>query len=350
MKKFLLVSSVFVFFANVSIAHAKKNIVVIGTGGTIAGVSKSENDAKYAPSSIGIQDVIKSVPKLSELADIEGEQLFQISSQDMNEEAWLKIARKTQELVDKREVDGVVITHGTDTLEETAYFLNLVIKTEKPVVVVGSMRPATSTSCDGALNLYNAVAVAASSEAKRKGVLVVFNDNILTARDVSKIHTTNVDAFVSNNFGPIGSVYYGKVKIYFEPLRTHTNRSVFDISAIKSLPKVDIIYGYANPEASIIDQLITAKTRGIVLAGVGDGNIAKESLQKLISASKAGIKVVRSSRLGSGFVMRNTEVEDDEYDFITADNLNPQKARILLMLSLTKTDDSKKIQNLFWSY
>ncbi len=351
LKKQTLLASFFVlFFASYSIAEAKKNIVVIATGGTIAGVGASADDSKYSASKVGVDGIIASVPNIANLANLKGEQLFQMSSENMNSETWLKIAKRVYELTDRNDVDGIVITHGTDTIEETAYFLNLVIKTKKPIVIVGAMRPSTSISADGPLNLYNAVAVAASSEARNKGVLVVFNDNIYNARDVAKTNTNNVATFASNNFGPIGNVYYGKVRIYFEPLRNHTNKSTFDVRNLTSLPKVDILYGYTNQDTSTLDALITNKTHGIVFAGVGDGNLGKDTLARAIEASKTGVKIVRSSRLGSGFVVRNAEINDDEYGFITADNLTPQKARILLMLSLTKTKDSEKIQNIFWSY
>lgn len=331
-------------------AFAKQNIVVLATGGTIAGVGSSSSGSKYAAGKVTIQELLDATPSLSELANLKGEQLMQISSENMNDEVWIKIAKKVDELTNSSKVDGIVITHGTDTIEETAYFLNLTVKTTKPIVLVGAMRPSTSISADGPLNLYNAIAVAANKESKNKGVLVVFNDDIFDARSVTKGHTSNVAAFNSPNFGAIGNVHYGKVRFYFESLRTHTNSSAFDIDDIESLPKVDIVYGHTGQDSSVVDKFIENGAAGIVFAGVGDGNIYKETLGKLIEARKNNIILVRSARVGAGYVVPNAEIEDDENGFVTADNLSPQKARILLKLALTNTKNPQKIQKIFWSY
>ena len=352
MKKqiFLILVSVLFYFYSTDSEARMKNIAIIATGGTISGAGESASEAKYASAKITVDSIVASVPNISKLANVKSEQLLQIGSENMNDETWIKIAKRVNELLGKRDIDGVVITHGTDTIEETAYFLNLVIRSKKPIILVGSMRPSTSLSADGPLNLYNAVAVAASEEAVNKGVLIVFNDNIYAARDVSKTNTTNVAAFESLNFGPIGNVHYGKTRIYYNPIRNHTSKSMFDIGDLEFLPKVDIVYGYANHNSTIIEQLINSGTKGIIYAGVGDGNIYKDTLTKLINASKNNTILVRGSRVGSGFVVPNAEINDDEYKFVTADNLSPQKARILLMLSLTKTNDYKKIQDIFWNY
>lgn len=329
-------------------ALAKKNIVIVATGGTIAGVGESAHGSKYLAGKITINQMLEANPVLQNLANLKGEQLLQMSSENMNDDSWLTIARKVNELVRSRSVDGVVITHGTDTLEETAYFLNLTIRTTKPIVLVGAMRPSSSVSADGPLNLYNAIAVATNENAKNKGVLVVFNDQIFAARDVTKMHTTNVAAFNSPNFGPMGTSHYGDVIFYYSPLRKHTNNSVFNIRDIKDLPKVDILYGHTNQDETVIDRLIENNTKAIVFAGVGDGNIYKTTLEKLISARKEkNLILLRSSRTGAGFVVRNAEIEDDKNDFVTADNLSPPKARILLKLALTKTSNTKKIQEIF---
>jgi L-asparaginase len=331
-------------------ALAKKNIVILATGGTIAGNGASSHGSKYSAGKVGIQQLIDATPSLSELANLKGEQLMQISSENMNDETWLTIGKRVYDLVNSGSVDGVVITHGTDTIEETAYFLNLTIRSKKPIVLVGSMRPSTSISADGPLNLYNAISVAASKEAQNKGVLVVFNDNIYAARDVTKGHSSNVAAFDAPNFGPIGNAHYGNVRFYYNPLRIHTAKSAFNIKDLDKLPKVDIVYGHTGQDDSVIDQLIKSGSEGIVFAGVGDGNIYKTALDKLITARKNNIAVVRSSRVGAGYIVPNAEISDDENGFVTADNLSPQKARILLKLSLTKTKDSEKIQKIFWSY
>ena len=332
-------------------ALAKKNVVILATGGTIAGVGSSSHGSKYSSGKITIDQMINSNPDLATLANLKGEQVFQMGSENMNDDSWLAIGKKVYDLVNSSKVDAVVITHGTDTLEETAYFLNLTVRTKKPIIIVGAMRPSTSISADGSLNLYNAIAVATSKEAQNKGALVVFNDQIFAARDVMKNHTTNVAAFTSPNFGPIGTSYYGKVIFYYNPLRTHTYNSTFNIKDLDKLPKVDIIYGHTNQDASVIDHLIKEGTDGIVFAGVGDGNIYKTALDKLIEIKKTNdVAIVRSSRVGAGFVVPDVEINDEENGFVTADNLSPQKARILLKLALTKTKDPEKIQKIFWSY
>lgn len=345
--KLLKIISLFVFL---SCSAQAKNVVILATGGTIAGAGDSCVGSKYAPGKVGIDQVVKNIPGLDKLTDIRTEQVMQIASQDFNDVTWLTIAKRVNELLAQSSVKGLVITHGTDTLEETAYFLNLVVKSKKPVVLVGAMRASTSLSSDGALNLYNAVALAASDEAYGKGVLVMMNDEIYAARDVAKISTTNVSAFKSPNSGVMGSVLYGAVKFYYSPLRAHTSQTVFDVRKAESLPKVEIIYAYAGVDVSMIDYLIESGTKGIILAGVGDGNISKQGVEKLAKAAKKGVLIVRSAHLGSGLVEPNVEIEDEKLGFVTADNLSPQKARILAMLALTKTNDVKKVRGMFAKY
>ncbi len=338
------------FLLSFSVSANAKNIVILATGGTISGAGASATDSQYSSSKINIDQIVKTVPGITKLADIKAEQIMQIASQDMNSSTWLAIAKKVNEVLAQRAVDGVVITHGTDTMEETAYFLNLTVKSKKPVVLVGSMRPSTSLSADGALNLYNGVALAASEAAVGKGVLVAMNDEIFAARDVSKTHTTNVASFKANNSGAIGYVHYGRPEIYYSPLRTHTTKSVFDVTKFENLPKVDIIYAYAGSDASIIDRFVESGSKALILAGVGDGNINKESLEKLKEARKKGVIIVRSAHLGGGVVAPNVEINDDEFDFVTADNLSPQKARVLVMLALTRTNEVKRIREMFGAY
>lgn len=327
-----------------------KNIMVLATGGTIAGTGESAVGSAYAPSKVGIDQIVKNIPGISKLANVKSEQLMQIASQDMSNQSWLIIANRVNELLSQYSVDGVVITHGTDTLEETAYFLNLVVKSRKPVVLVGAMRPATSLSSDGALNLYNAVALASSDLAYNKGVVVMLNDEIHSARDVTKIHTTNVATFKSPNSGSIGSVLYGAVRFYYSPLRAHTKATMFDVRKLKDLPKVEILYAHAGVEPSIVDHFVDLGVQGIILAGVGDGNVNKQTIDKLAAASKKGVIVVRSANLGTGLVEPNVEINDDEFGFATADNLSPKKARILLMMALTKTSDAKEVRKIFAKY
>lgn len=327
-----------------------KNIVIVAIGGTIAGEGESSTGAKYSASKISIDQITLAVPGIHKLASIKTKQLMNIASQDIDDDSWLEISRTINELLNKKGVDGIVITHGTDTLEETAYFLNLTVKSTKPVIMVGAMRPSTSISTDGMMNLYNAIALAASSQAANKGVLVVMNDNIFSSRDVSKTSTTNLDAFRSYSLGAIGHINYGKPQIYYSPVRTHTKSSAFDVEKFTSLPKVEIVYMYAGQNADIIDSMVNSGTQAIIIAGVGDGNIYKNALSKLIDASKKGVIIVRSSRTGSGFIEPDVEVNDSAHNFITADNLNPQKARILTKLALTKTNDIEKLREIFAKY
>ncbi len=346
LSQFCLLFSLSIF----SFDSMAKNIVILATGGTISGAGESANKSQYSSSKINIDQIVKSSAGIEKLANISAQQIMQKGSQDINQNDWLVIAKKVNETLAQKEVDAVVITHGTDTMEETAYFLNLTVKSDKPVILVGAMRPATSISADGPLNLYNAVAVAADDNAKNKGVLVVMNEQILAARDVTKTHTTNVMAFAAPNAGAIGNVHYGKVNFYYAPLRLHTKDSEFDVAKIKKLPQVDIVYAYAGFDPKQIDDLVAANTKAIILAGVGDGNINQETVKALAKAVKKGILVVRSSHLLSGNVAPNVEINDDQFGFLTADNLTPQKARILVMLSLDSVGNSKNIKGLFSSY
>ncbi len=323
-------------------------IALLATGGTIAGSGTSANLGSYKSGELGIKELLKAIPSLNKLARIQGEQISNIGSQDMNEEVWFKLAKRAQELLDDSRIQGVVITHGTDTLEESAYFLNLVLHSTKPVVLVGAMRNFTSLSADGALNLYNALSVATNEKSTNKGVLVVMDDNIFSAREVAKTHTTHTSTFKALNSGAIGSVYYGKTRYYMQPLRKHTIESEFSLSQLKTpLPKVDIIYTHAGMTPDLFQASLNSHAKGVVIAGVGNGNVSAGFLKAMQEASKMGVVIVRSSRVGSGEI---TSGEIDDKAFITSDNLNPQKARVLLQLALTKTNDKTKIQEMFEEY
>lgn len=327
----------------------KPNIVILATGGTIAGAGTAGGYG-YTSGQFKVEDLIKAVPNLDKLANLSGEQIANVGSQDMNDTIWLKLAQRTNELLADPKVDGVVITHGTDTMDETAYFLDLVVKSDKPVVLVGSMRPATATSADGPANLYDAVAVAANKGARGRGVLVVVNDEIHNARNVVKMNTTNVATFDSPMRGEAGLVNSGTVR-WFEPMdKPHTKDTEFTVKNRKVLPRVDIVYAYSNMDATLIDAAIRAGAKGIVVAGVGDGNMSKAALDALARAAKQGIVVVRSTRLPSGMVMRNAEVNDDELGFVASGELNPGKSRVLTQLALTETRDPRRVQQMFERY
>lgn len=349
-KKWYTLLIVCLIFLPSEIFSQKAKIRIIATGGTIAGIGNAANESTYKAGELGVYQLLNAVPQIKEIAEVSGEQLVKIGSQDMNDEVWLSLANRINELLEKEEYDGVVVTHGTDTMEETSYFLNLTIHSNKPVVLVGAMRPSTALSADGPLNLYNAVQVASSSEARNRGVMVVMNDLIFDAKDVSKTNTTNVDAFQAFNFGVLGYVHNGKTYFHRNVTNKHTIQSPFDISKLKKLPQVGIVYGYANASDLPIKAFIKAKYDGIVHAGVGNGNFYHTVFEQAVEARKKNIIIVRSSRVPSGSTTPNGEIDDIKYGFVVSHTLNPQKARILLMLSLTKTNDWKEIQKYFDQY
>ncbi len=329
----------------------RPNIVILATGGTIAGTAASATQvAGYTAAKVAVEQLIDAVPDLKKVANVKGEQVAQVASESMTNDIWLKLAKRVNALLAQADVDGIVITHGTDTLEETAYFLNLVVKSAKPVVLVGAMRPSTAMSADGPFNIYNGVALAASKEAAGKGVLVSLNDQINGARDVAKINTMTVDTLRAPDLGFLGYMVGGQPQFYRLPARKHTRDSEFDIANIEALPAVDIVYGYANMNRVALDAFVGAGDKGIIHAGVGDGSLAAQVKPALIETRKKGVIVVRSSRVGNGPVVRNGEANDDELDFVVSDTLTPQKARVLLMLALTKTSDTKEIQRMFYTY
>jgi L-asparaginase len=327
------------------------HVVILATGGTIAGTgATSTTTVGYTAAKLGVDKMIEGVPELKKVADVRGEQVAQIASESMTNEVWLKLAKRVNELLAQKDVDGVVITHGTDTIEETAYFLNLTVKSKKPVVVVGAMRPSTAISADGPINLYNAVTLAGSKEAQGKGVLVALNDQINAAREVSKTNTSTADTFKSPDIGMLGYMQDNKPHFYRMSTRKNTADTEFDVSKLDKLPRVDIVYGYANMDRVAMDADIAAGAKGIVQAGVGDGSVAAQMMPAFRDARQKGVVVVRSSRVGSGIVARNGEANDDKEDLVVSDTLNPQKARILLMLGLTKTSDTKELQRMFYTY
>ncbi|QOQ87871.1 type II asparaginase [Campylobacter corcagiensis] len=333
-----------------SMLVAKPTIYILATGGTIAGSGDSALSGSYTSGTVTVDKLIAAVPEINEIATIKGEQIAQIGSQAMNDEVWLKLADRVNALLNDGGVDGIVITHGTDTMEESAYFLNLVTKSKKPVVLVGAMRSGTSMSADGPLNIYNAVNVAMDKASAGKGVLVVMNDKIHAAREVTKTATTAVDTFKSPNTGNIGTVNYGIVNYYLQPTRKHTVSSDFSVKGLKELPRVDVIFGHTNQTADFVETAIEKGAKGIVLAGVGNGNPYPSVEEALIKAAAQGIVVVRTSRTGSGSTSVGAEVDDAKYGFVTSDNLNAAKARVLLQLALTKTNEPSKIQKFYKEY
>ena len=336
---------------NASSKSAKKpKIVIVATGGTIAGSAESATAAGYSSGAVGVDILIQAVPQLKDIAEVKGEQVASIGSQDMNDEVWLKLADRVNKILADPTVDGVAITHGTDTLEETSYFLDLTVKSDKPVVMTGSMRPSTAMSADGPLNIFNAVAIAADKTARGRGVLVSIDDDVHAAHDLIKTHTTDVATFRSGEAGLVGAVLFGKTIWYRMPVNVHTSKSEMSTAGAKSLPRVDIIYAHANMSPDIITSAVQNGAKGLVIAGVGDGNMTAPALEACKAAVAKGVVVVRSSRVNGGIIRRNIEVNDDQLGTVASMELNPSKARVLLQLALMKTSDSKKIQSYFDRY
>jgi len=331
-------------------ARKLPNIVILATGGTIAGAAATGTQSGYTSGAVTIDAMLAAVPGINDLANIKGEQISNVGSQDMNFDILLTAAKRCNVLLAGNSVDGIVITHGTDTMEESAFFLNLVVKSDKPVVLVGSMRPSTAVSADGPLNLYDAVAVAADPNAKGRGVLVVMNDWIHGAHSLTKTSTTAIQTFMSPVRGIVGVSAYGKNDFYNTPSWKHTTGSEFDVTNVSKLPRVDILYAYEDMSPDLVDASVASGAKGIVIAGVGNGNMNKATLDAAARAVKKGVVVVRSSRVATGMVGRNVEVNDDEMGFIASDELNPQKSRILLTLALLKPRTTAELQRLFETY
>jgi L-asparaginase len=339
-------------------AHAQKAplplVWVLSTGGTISGKGATSTSlAEYSSGALLGEELVNAVPEIRLFANVKVEQITNVSSADISIANWITIANRINEIFAKDpNVAGIVITHGTNTMEETAYFLNLTVKNDRPVVLTGSMRPSTAISADGPLNLLNAIRTASSSEARGKGVLILMNDEIHGARDVTKTNTYRVETFRSPELGYLGYADADKITFYRTSTKRHTVNSEFDVSSLKDLPKVEIVYSYVQPSPVLIQALVASGVKGIVLAGTGAGLISsfeKAALKSALSSAPDSRPVfVRSNRTGNGRVIAR-----DEYDamgMIPADNLNPQKARILLMLALTKTRNLEEIKRMFASY
>lgn len=347
-KKILL--SAALFTATAAFAADLPAVKILATGGTIAGTAASNTQTTgYKAGDLGIQTLIEAVPAMQDYADVSGEQIVKISSNNMDTKTLLKLAKRVNELLADPKTDGIVITHGTDTLEETAYFLNLVAKSDKPVILVGAMRPATAISADGPMNLLEAVRVAASKDAKGKGVMIVMNDEINGARDVSKTNTTKVSTFKSPELGALGYVSGGKIRFYKESTKRHTVNSEFDVSKLDTLPRVDIIYSHIDDDPVMAEAALKAGAKGIVHAGTGNGSIADPTFEALKKAAANGTVVVRSARVPNGATTVSVP-KYTEAGLLESDTLNPQKARLLLQLALTKTSDPKEIQRMFDEY
>lgn len=327
----------------------KPTIAILATGGTLASIAPSRIDAQYDAAAVPIAELVNDLPELQEIAHIEYAQVAQIDSSNMTEDVWLTLAQSVQAQVDQAHIEGVVITHGTDTMEETAYFLNLVINTQKPIILTGAMRPYNAVSADGLRNLYNAVVLAADKKAHKQGVIVALNDVIHQARDVTKMNVNTLDAFKSLELGILGYIHDSQVYFYRQSIMKHTYSSEFTINKINQLPKVHIIYGHVGSNYHLVDACIEDGAKGIISAGVGNGYQSERTTERLIAAQQKGIAIVRCSRVKNGIVSLQDDIVNQP-GFVISNMLSPQKARILLAVALVQTSDSKSLQRIFNEY
>jgi L-asparaginase len=327
-------------------------IAAIGCGGTISSLGRDSTDVLDYPdfgTKLPIDEVLGRYPELAKVADMLPVPFRSVGSTAIGPPEWLELAATIDRLAAERpELAGFVIPHGTATLDETAYFLNLALKRDKTVVVVGAQRPASALGSDAGMNLLGAVRTVSAPAARGLGVLVVLNDEIHSAREATKTSTYRLQTFRSPDFGLLGHIDGDGVQIYRQPRRRHAPDTEFDIAGLASLPRVDIAYSYGGADGTVVDALVAAGARGIVSAGLAPGIPAPLERIALERARGAGVIVVQSSRAGSGRVALRRYL--DEAGMVAADNLNPQKARILLMLALTRTSDITEIRRMFAVY
>ena len=320
-------------------------IMMIGTGGTIAGTGNGSSAlTEYRAGSIGVDDLMQAVPALEEYGPFESVQFSNIDSSEMSPYRWGHLAMLVNEVAKRDDIGGIVITHGTDTMEETAYFLQLTVNTCKPVVMTGSMRPATALSADGPVNLLQAVQAARSKNAWNQGVLVVMNGYIDSAREVAKLHTTDVATFGNTQLGHMGCVQNGQAYFYYTPCRKHTSESEFILHNEVEFPTVGIVNLYGGMDTEILN-MVASRSQGLVIGGFGHGTLPQGVRDTL---KKIAIPKVRSSRIGNGIVSSNSS--DVKEGFIVSDSLSPVKARILLMLALQQERSREELERIFATY
>lgn len=328
-------------------------VYVIGTGGTISTVGESRSDYinySYGNKHLTIQQMLERVPEVNAVASVVPEQLINVGSTEVAPPHWLQLAQRINQIFrEDSGAAGVAVTHGTATLEETAYFLNLTVHSNKPVVVTGAMRPASGLGTDSDVNLIDAVRIAASPNAVGRGVLTVLNNEIQAARDVTKSNSYRLETFRSNELGFLGYADSDEQVVFYRtPTKAHTAESEFDVGGLSELPRVDIAYAYAGADGLVPRALADAGVPGLVAAGLGSGGSSPEFMRGLKEARERGVRVVIASQTGNGRVMRTRRFSEDGY--VVADNLAPKKARILLMLALTVTDDPGEIQRMMLTY
>lgn len=328
-------------------------VALIGTGGTISGVGVDRFDLfDYGTTGrfMHVDELIATVPELAQVGTIVPIRYKNLNSTMLGPVDWIALARLTTQVADDNPgLDGIVITHGTASLEETAYFLNLTVKVSIPVVLVGAMRPSSALGADGPANLVNAVRVAGSPDARGMGVLVVLNDEISAARDVTKTSNYRVQTFRTPDFGMLGHADGDAVAFYRKPIRRCAPDTEFDVAGLETLPRVDIVPAYGGADAVLIEAAVAAGARGLISAGFPSGSPTPVQKEALLRAAAAGVVVVQSSRAGSGRVIQDTE-SLRRSGFVGSDTLTPQKARILLMLALTRTSDAADIKRMFATY
>jgi L-asparaginase len=328
-------------------------IALILTGGTIDSVGKDRLDLAWyieAGKRLNDGELLQQLPELKEIAEVKEIPFRRLPSHALIDKDWLDLVRTIHKIFDEEKADGIVITHGTNTIEETAYFLNLVLKTDKPVVVVGSMRPSSAISADGYLNLVNAIKVAADPGARGRGCMLVMNDTIYNGRDVTKNATYRVEAFQSRDLGPLGYADGdGKIVFYHQPVRKHTVQTEFDVRSLDALPRVDVVVSYVGADGTMIEAAARAGAKGIVSAGTGAGRPTPAEDAAFDKCFKEnGMLMCLSSRVAAGRVVRSPGLA--KRGFIAADNLQPWKARLLLALALTKAHNADEIQRMFDTY
>ena len=331
----------------------RPTVHVVATGGSISGLGPHRLDYTLYPElgkRLSIEEMLARIPEANELAEVRAENLIRVGSGSIGPTEWLQLAHRVDALLSvPQPPHGIVVTHGTATLEESAYFLHLTIRSGRPVVFTGAMRPPSALGTDADLNLVDAIRLAASPAAAGRGVLTVLNNEIQSARDVTKADAFRVDTFNSRNFGILGYVDSdGKVLFYRDVTRLHTSASAFDVSGLKALPRVDVVLAYAGADGVQVDALRQHGTDGLVLVGFGGGTFPAAFLEAGKRAVQAGIPVVMATRSSTGRVVTTPRKAAD--GFIVCDDLQPQKARILLMLALTATRDREAIQEMFYRY
>lgn len=322
---------------------AQKRVVVLATGGTIAGVGEEGKSTGYKSGSLGVEDLLAAAPQIGNVAELESHQVCNVNSDDISAPVWIELARAVEEHAARPEVDGFVITHGTDTMEETAFFLNLVLKTQKPVIITGSMRPATATSADGPMNLYQAVVCAAHEQSAGRGVQVVFSGQIFSARDVQKVSANAMEAMSGRTSGSCGLICDDLVLYTATGTRPHTTATEFSLEGLTDLPKVNVLFFGVDADPALVG-MAASISDGLVVAGAGAGEFSLAFARELETLD---IPVVTSSRIGSGIIPPAFDLCKNA---IPAADLPPQKAAILLRLALTRTTDQAEIRRIMATY